>query len=287
MSYDLYFTSPSISLDEFESYFSKNPLYELNNGQAFYQNDATGVYFFFSHGAEDEDDFDFNVEASFNLNFYRPHFFSLEAVAEVEQFVSHFNCEIVDPQNDGMDNSLFSLDGFLKGWNAGNHYAVKSIYSKPDSPNNISLMPTKRLEKIWQWNYSIAEKNSIFGERLFVPRIIFMKVNGMIGTCAVWPDAIPTFLPSVDFLYVPRKNNAPKKLLKKRTEDNCLIYKRDFPKFFLDYIVEDSGIEAFKLPNPETPGFIKRYISGLTAFDGQIEGIAIDSVLNQELVETN
>jgi len=285
MSYDLYFTSPSISADEFNNYFSQNPLYELNNGQAFYQNEATGVYFFFNHESGNEDDFEFNVEVSFNINFYRPHFFGLEAANEVERFISYFNCEIEDPQNEGMGNNLFTKEGFLKGWNAGNLFAVKAFRKQSKLP--INLMSSEILEKIWQWNYSITEKNRIYGEGLFIPKIIFMEVDGVFGSCAVWPDAIPTFVPNVDYLYVPRRENAPKKLLQKRTEDNCIISNTDFPKFFSDYVVEDTGIKAFKLPNPVTPNFIKRYVSELTAFDGQIEGVASDTVINQELTETD
>jgi hypothetical protein len=45
MSYDLYFTTPKISREQFKSHFAGNPLYEVSPGQAVYQNKDTGVYF--------------------------------------------------------------------------------------------------------------------------------------------------------------------------------------------------------------------------------------------------
>lgn len=278
MSYDLYFTSPSISLEEFENYFSKNPLYEVNNGQAFYQNEATGVYFFFNHEGESKEDYDYNVEVSFNLNYLRPHFFSLEAANEIQRFVSYFNCEIEDPQIDGMDNNLFSIEGFLEGWNRGNKFAVKSPLSQTDKTNLIS---TDKLDMAWNWNFSIQKKNETLGQGIFIPKIIFLKVDGVLGTCAVWPDAIPTFVPNVDFLHIPREACAPRKT----GRDSCLLQNRDFPDFFSDYLDKNSDFKAFKLPNPKTPKFIKKYISSLKPFSGEIKGIAVDSVINKELME--
>ena len=287
MSYDLYFTSPSISLQEFENYFSKNTLYEVTNGQAFYSNDVTGVYFSFNHEAGTGEDLDFNVEVSFNLNFYRPHFFGLEAVIEVERFVSYFNCKIEDPQNEGMGNNAFTSECFLKGWNAGNQFAVKAILSQSEQMQEINIMSTEKLEKIWRWNFTIADKDKTIEEDIFIPRIFFMKINGIFGAGAVWPDAIPTFIPDVDFLTIPREKNAPKKFLKQQVQDTCLLAKKDFPDFFSKYVIQNVEILAYKLPNPNTPQFIKKYVSKLSAFEGSIEAVKIDSVLNAELVNNN
>jgi len=285
MSYDLFFTAPKISEKEFEAYFSQNPHYKLNNGQAFYSNEITGVYFSFDY--EENGDYpENNVEASFNLNYFRPHFFGLEAAVEVEKFVSHFNCEIEDPQTHGMGNDVFTKAGFLKGWNNGNKFGVGAILSRSENPTPPDVMPTAALEQMWEWNFSINEKEMRLLEDIFIPRIMFFRVDGVVGTGAVWPDAIPTLIPDVDFLVVPRRESAPKKLFKKKVEDRCVILKSDFPDFFSNYVLEDGGIRAFKLPTPETPIFIKKYISRLDAFDGEIERIANESVLNKEIVDS-
>lgn len=284
MSYDLFFTSPKISRDEFEGYFSNYPLYQLNAGQAFYENEITGVYFSFDHAANDDDDLEFSVEASFNANFYRPHFFGLEAAIEVERFVSHFKCQIEDPQNEGMVSNKFTKEGFLKGWNTGNKFAVNVLGER--SKISPEFMPTEKLEKMWRWNYTLSDRERNLVEDIFIPRIIFLKINGVLGTCAVWPDAIPTYVPNVDFLYVPRKECVPQKLFGKSVEDKCIISNADFPDFFQDYSLMVEGMRAFKLPSPKTPGFIKKYVSKLESFEGEIEALAIDTVLNQELLKS-
>jgi len=91
MSYDLTFFSKSIenipSTNEIMSYFSNRKNYSINNNEAFYSNEDTGVYFSFSIGdtePEDSESIEFYKEnsmhqtgLSFNINYYRPHPFAL------------------------------------------------------------------------------------------------------------------------------------------------------------------------------------------------------------------
>ncbi|MDD5260259.1 MAG: hypothetical protein PHD76_00260 [Methylacidiphilales bacterium] len=128
MSYDLYFTSPKISREEFTSYFRSRSSYEVSDQQALYQNQDTGVYFSFDYTeSEPVDEGAIKSSAAFNLNFYRPHFFALEAVDEVTAFVEHFKFLIHDPQNDGMENGPYSPEVFLKGWNHGNEFGYAAV----------------------------------------------------------------------------------------------------------------------------------------------------------------
>jgi len=99
MSYDLFFTQPEITLEQFLDYFAGRSRYRVENAQAWYENEDTGVYFCFDYSIEPE----YDPEApagivAFNLNFYRPHFFALEAEPEVRSFVDYFNCSVHDPQ---------------------------------------------------------------------------------------------------------------------------------------------------------------------------------------------
>jgi hypothetical protein len=52
MSYDLFFTEPEISLQQFETYFANRNLYKVENAQAWYENEDTGVYFCFDYSDE-------------------------------------------------------------------------------------------------------------------------------------------------------------------------------------------------------------------------------------------
>ena len=285
MSYDLYITSPKISLDDFSAYFASNARYKVENRQAFYSNDETGVYFSFDHNSEEpqeEDDIEHSV--AFNINYYRPHYFALEAEPEVGRFIEHFNCAIRDVQNSGMENGPYSREGFLRGWNAGNEFGYHAILACDDSHGPIYSRPTADLERIWRWNTVKEQRQAAFKEDIFVPRIMFMTFDGSLGSVCVWPDGISTLIPQVDFLYLPRKELAPKKLFKTQEEDFCVVPRKDFPEFFDYYATEDFEVKSFKLPAPDTPQIVKDYVKKLKPFTGEVARIGFDSVLNAELV---
>ena len=80
MSYDLFFDFPStVQADELERYFSTRPNYQLANG-AFYQNQATGVYFQFAWSADPHRN-QVVSKVSFNMNYFRPHVFAARSGA--------------------------------------------------------------------------------------------------------------------------------------------------------------------------------------------------------------
>src|SRR5690349_4007908 len=104
MSYDLYFLrrpeQAALSREEFSAYFANRPNYTVQGSQAWYANEDTGVYFSFgfgdgSDGVEDEPEEDLepppdeltSTGLSFNINYFRPHFFGLEAEPELAAVV--------------------------------------------------------------------------------------------------------------------------------------------------------------------------------------------------------
>ena len=142
MSYDLFLKSNAAALDAdgFEAYFDTRPNYTVNNGQAFYENEDTGVYFSFDYASDEAE------TVAFNLNYFRPHFFGLEAAPEVAAFISAFNLNIHDPQTDGMGDGPFSVEGFLRGWNAGNRFGYRAVLSQDERPET-QVYPTVELER--------------------------------------------------------------------------------------------------------------------------------------------
>src|SRR3954451_15768766 len=93
MSYDLFFEAGAgrkLEKKTFAAHFKSRPNYQVENGQAVYQNEDTGVYFIF-----DEPD---DGVMAFNLNLYRPHVFGLEAAVELEAFSKAFAAAVTDPQ---------------------------------------------------------------------------------------------------------------------------------------------------------------------------------------------
>src|SRR5262249_13577013 len=90
-----------------------------------YSHPDTGVYFHFTRvkgGKRDSDDPNEGgrTHVYFNMNFYRPHTFGLEAAEVLGRFVERFDLTVDDPQSEGMGQGEYSREGFLRGWNAGN-----------------------------------------------------------------------------------------------------------------------------------------------------------------------
>ena len=170
MSYDLFLSSPKVSKESFNQYFSSRSLYELEGDQAWYSNEDSGVYFSFELSEEGE--------AAFNMNFFRPHFFALEAEQEVSAFIDNFECSVNDPQNDGMGEDPYSVEGFIKGWCKGNEFSFNAILNMPDYDSEILVKPTKEIERNWTWNYFRVKRENELVEDLFIPKIMYGKVNG-------------------------------------------------------------------------------------------------------------
>src|SRR5688500_8391529 len=116
MSYDLFFEAGAgkkLDKKSFAAHFRARRHYEVDNGQAIYQNENTGVYFILD---EPEDGV-----VAMNLNLYRPHTFGLEAVVEIEAFAKAFDATVVDPQRDA-EPGPFEREPFLRSYNEANRF---------------------------------------------------------------------------------------------------------------------------------------------------------------------
>lgn len=217
MSYDLYFHArPAPSADDFVEYFSERPKYKVSATRARYENADTGVYFSFDF-VHDRDQSVHGVEgapaeldkrwASFELNYYRPSVFALEAAPELEAFVERFGSGVRDPQVDGMGES-FSTEGFLRAWTQGNRFAVSAIHSDAGVPAP-STRAKAELQSIWRWNIDRQRLQADVGACVFVPKIVFLSAHGTLQSASVWPDAITAVLPKTDCVLVVRDRLTP------------------------------------------------------------------------------
>ena len=174
--------------------FQQPSNYETTDAQAWYSNDATGVYFSFSLGHEDADNKGIEVveprdpnvvPVEFNMNYYRPHYFALEAEPEVRAFVDHFDLVVCDLQNNGMGLSEFTTEGFLTGWNTGNELATHALMQSEDTGVPLTL-PKEILGRVWQWNFTRDARSQAQKEDVFVPRICLFDMQGTIKTGVIW-----------------------------------------------------------------------------------------------------
>jgi hypothetical protein len=307
MSYDLFFlrrpTSAAVPAEALLAYFTHRPNYAVKNRQAWYENESTGVYFSFDLTSDDEadsepDDSDESPEApvddlvpvglSFNMNYFRPHFFALEAEPELTALVEHFSLLVDDPQSEGMGRGAYSRDGFLRSWNAGNafgHSAIVSQTTKDDAPaTSFDALPSSALENAWAWNFRRDARQSTLGDDVFVPGIRLVRHEGRPKTFVVWGDAIPIALPEVDLLVLVRDELAPRRLFVKK-QDICLVsFSALRPLLTLARRVED-GVPYHLFQYDAPPSRLIEFFRSQQAFSEQLDGLPFDKVLSREVLD--
>ncbi len=282
MSYDLFLKPKSggLSKEQFDSYFQGRDKYNLEGSQAWYQNEATGVYFVFEYQDTEDGEPDY-YPIAFNMNYFRPSYFVNEAEPEVIEFISKFNLQVDDPQTKGMGSGDFNVDKFRSGWLHGNEFGYQSILK--DHPE-VFCLPTKKLEDFWSWNKNKESLQESVTDDVFVPSIMLLNYEGRVVTACVWPDAIPSIIPPVDILLIGRKELAPRKLFKK-VEDMALGIWESVKPILDKHKLKMQG-DAYYLHNHSVPNEIKKYIQTLNPFDvSSLERLSVDQVLNEELVK--
>lgn len=294
MSYDLYFGARNgkapPSSEALVAFFEERAHYRAEGRYAVYENDGTGVRFVFDldretldDDAEEGDDEPFEAIAAFNINYFRPHVFGLEAAPELAAFVRHFDLIVDDPQSEGMGRGEFTEDGFLRGWNAGNRFAFRvMVQQEPDL--DVPTRPAAELEAVWRWNLERAVLQADHDE-LFVPRIYYLQRDDVLYTMATWTDAIPTVLPEVDLLMLGRAELAPRRLFG-RDEDMAIIAWHElasllepFPRGEMP--LPHRTIAYDHAPEPIRAFFQARWPAGLDAY----AMVSADQILDRELLE--
>ena len=282
MSYDLYFKPRTGAVDQHKiaAYFSSRPHYEVTPPQALYQNEDTGVYFVFEMQGEAEGEGSENYPVLFNINFFRPSYFIEEAEPEVTAFVSNFDMIVSDPQLQGMGEGEYDPGRLKSGWDHGNEFGYSALLKNQMSA--ISL-PTAVLRRAWSWNFKRQQLQEDLGEGKFVPRVMFIQLEGAVKTAAVWPDGIPIAVPDVDYLIVPRKELAPRRLFR-RVKDTTVVALKDAMLILRKHGTANADgtlILNYDAPTDE----VAKYVASLPADEREIKGVAADQVLDRELVE--
>lgn len=198
MSYDLYLSSPQLSHDAFIRYFEGRPNYRA---PGHYMNEDTGVYFSFHFGEAgvgggEAPEVLRGAHAAFNLNYFRPHVFGLEAEPELTAFVEAFSCAIHDPQNRGMGEGPYSPDGFLSGWNLGNRFGYGAIGASGVGDDTL-IVDDHAIERVWRCNHERRALQAQLGEAHFAPLIVWARRadTGEPIAFSVWGEGVATAFP--------------------------------------------------------------------------------------------
>jgi hypothetical protein len=280
VSYDLFFATRDnhalITETDFISYFSNRNNYKISGSDAGYFNEDTGVYFSFSYEEE--------YIATFNINYWRPGFFALEAASEIEPFVSYFDLIVDDPQRDGMGRGDFSREAFIAGWTKSNKWAC-SIFK--ERSEQVFLYPGDILKRYWQWNFERKELQRYFGESIFVPKISFAAMADGVKSYAVWGDAYPIIIPRVDALFLVRETLTRRQWFKKKRETTFVEW-REIEELLSRYSVAHSDIkcpiEYYLLDYDTPPSAITRFLRAKPALDNKIQGLAPDQIIDAEFL---
>src|ERR1700743_190727 len=104
MSYSLeIYLKPAVGPRRISAYFAARDHFKMVGNEARYGNEKTGVNFWFTFRLGRDLLFRKVVKsAEFEVNFFRPSFFGLEAEIELSAFIAMFRPRIFDPQIDGM-----------------------------------------------------------------------------------------------------------------------------------------------------------------------------------------
>jgi len=287
--YLLFLADPEQSVpdrDLFREQFARRAFYTVQNDQAIYENPDTGVYFLFDVVTERLED-EPPSWLSFTLNFYRPHYFALEALPELEAVVRRTSGVVLDPQDPDPAPRPFVADRFLRNWNHGNQQAYRIM---PDQEREQRLQtnhlayPTRLLEAIWRWNLNRQQHQTEGGENVFVPRISFITVGGRAQSTAVWTDAIPTHLPEVDAVLIYRDQLRKKNWFRGGEPDLALALWSDLASLLQEYAREAGPFPFRKLSYTRPPDRVVDYLRSLPILDPKPTFVSMDSVLNADLL---
>jgi len=289
VSYDLYFrsTSKGVSDDGFRRYFSERPNYAVEAGHAWYSNKDTGVYFCFdwSVPGDDKGDCEETYDASFNVNFLRPHPFGLEAEPEVAAFVEEFKLAAVDRQSDLMDSGAYSREAFLDSWNASNKTASEGLLSMPDNDLGTFALPAERINACWLWNFARSRLQVELTDDVFVPPIMFTLYEGRPQTFVVWPDAIPIALPTVDLFVLHRERISDRRFLLFKKASWAIATDESAEPHIGRFPMRNDPVPFRLLSYTEPPAELVHYFNSLGVVNSLPEFIPFDKILEQELVD--
>lgn len=231
MSYDLcfHFGADPVSVDMLRDWFAGRANYQITGDCADYDNPDTGVHFQMdftpphaeeiAEAAADDPTYAKTLETQaciLALNFNRPSFFGLEALAEANALADAFKFQILDPQAEG-DLRPYDGEAFLKNWTRQNAQLTPRLLADHMPDETPPNYPRAKARAAWEWNYLRDSRNTELGNGYFVPLISAFQWKNRVTTATVWTDAIPVLLPKTEHVLLFREETGPRKgLLRKR-----------------------------------------------------------------------
>ncbi|HET8668160.1 MAG TPA: hypothetical protein VFM10_09285 [Terriglobales bacterium] len=220
MSYDLFFcrTDPNpLRTDEVASWASKYQSFnQAANGQLWYANESTGVYFSLNLDGPVKDvslDLPTGIRytgLSFNMNYNRPTFFAYEAMPVVEDLARTLGLLICNPQTGSSEPRPADVHSLIENWSITNRSAVVlAAESQQDKPlEQAPFMPLADSLRWWQYQFRrSALEAELMEQDVFVPNIFLLRRAGSrrVQTAITWTPGVAMLVPEVDWGVVVRE----------------------------------------------------------------------------------
>lgn len=208
MSYDLFLRPRKVAIGkkDFEAYFQDRRFYDAEAGHAAYSNEETKAYFSFEWVDARDDEEGELYPIAFNINYFRPSYFIMEAEIEVSALVRAFDLVVDDPQWKGMGKGEYDAEVLMSGWNAGNESAYDIFLETPEQRSHLRTLPSATVLQAWRWNFARDARQQSVGDTKFVPLIQFLEVEGQMTSAMVWPDGVPLVAAPVDRFILTGEN---------------------------------------------------------------------------------
>jgi len=279
MGYDLTFRSRGSGeappIEDLHEYFEHRPNYRIDGFTAQYLNEDTGIYFWFDMGGD---------LPMFQLSYARSHVFALEAVDEVRGFVHHFDLTLDAGGAVGPKGAEFRAEGFLSGFDAGNREGYRLAADPTTGFEGWFTRPAAAIESEWRWNLGRAAMQERVGESVFVPKISYFLIDGRLGSGAVWSDAIPVAMPSVDYLVVVRDRAWPKRIINREPEILALPFAQVEP-LAAQYRFVAGELGHYQMYWDKAPEAVIEFLRNAHANEAPFEAVSADRILDAETMD--
>ena len=267
-----------VPVDVLLRYFRERPFYKVGKEWAGYANEVTGVGFGFEvvwDWVDEEDDF---VPLVFEINYFRPHIFGLEAAIELEEFVKQFDLQVSDVE--GMGEGEYSQKKFFRVWDKGNRRACQ-VFGGMVDPSRFYFLPTEVIVGVWKWNY--AYSTGSLGEREFVPRILYLEYLDRVRRGVVWSEE-RMLMPEVDMVLTPWKRDGVKEVFGARRRVVAEWAAVEWGE--IEEVLESGGDEGVELPVYRVKegmwGWVMEVARQKGALRGQVKVVPPRWVMNEE-----
>ena len=278
MSYDLHLHfDKGVNQRDFLEYFAGRRHFTTRANEVAYQNPDTGVGFFIRYESSQGFLARKSIGAAhFELNYFRPSYFGLEAEIELTALVARFAPRIEDAQINGMGQGPYSSEGFLRGWNYGNVFAAGAILASHPQ-HKVPVLPASKLLTAWKWNYNREQRLAQVGERQFVPSIMTVAVANTPSLVVVWALGMPVILPQVDYVMVGRDESGVKRYGLAPWSEVLAQLRRA--------AIDVSG-DPLDIQYPVTPAPIARWVAQIPAVDVQtLPRLPPHEIIDSEILE--